>query len=60
MFTRYNLVQFDDNTYGVLKTTCGLFKSFVDIRQPDLCWRMQNIQQAKSLRNSQTKENKQA
>ena len=34
MFTRYNLVQFDDNTYGVLKTTCGLFKSFVDLVNP--------------------------
>jgi hypothetical protein len=40
MFTRYNLVQFDNNTYGVLKTTCGLFKSFVDMKTPDLCWRM--------------------
>jgi hypothetical protein len=34
MFTRYNLVQFEDNTYGVLKTTCGLFKSFVDLVNP--------------------------
>lgn len=38
MFTRYDLVQFENKSYGVMKTRFGLFKSFVDFNIPHVSW----------------------